>query len=468
MDQRILVRSLAVRTLAPALALLLLTGCTDGGGAGVQGKPGTAGVRDPYFPKLGNGGYDVQHYALTLAYDPDTGRLTGTAAITARATQDLSAFNLDLHGMTVDSATVDGEKASANRAGDELTLRPRRDVGEGKTFRTVVRYSGVPQTITNPDDSREGWLETEDGALAVGEPTGSMAWFPGNHHPSDKATYDITVTVPKGLKAVSNGELKSERTNSEGSVFAWHSPEPMASHLAMLAIGDYRLRTSRTPSGLPVLTAVDPAVAKKSAALLARIPEITEWGTENFGPYPFSSTGAIVVPEGDVGYALETQSRAVFPLDQLDMETLIHELAHQWYGNSVTPASWKDIWLNESFATYAEWIWAEDHENVPAQESFEAAFDDEDNWAFAPADPPTAADVFGAPVYGRGAMVLHKVRQAVGEDVFYEILRGWAETYRHSNASTDDFMAYVEEESGTDLTELWDTWLYGDDKPASP
>jgi aminopeptidase N len=457
---------------APAAALLLLMGCTDGGGAGVQGKPGAAGVRDPYFPKLGNGGYDVQHYDLALDYDPDSGRLKGTAAITARATQDLSAFNLDLHGMTVHSATVDGEKAAANRAGDELTLRPHDDLTQGKIFRAVVRYSGVPRTITNSDESEEGWLRTGDGALAVGQPTGSMTWFPGNHHPSDKATYDITVTVPEGLKAVSNGELKSERTNSESprgasTAFAWHSPEPMASYLATLAIGEYRLKPSRTPSGLSVLTAVDPSVAKNSAALLARIPEITQWGTENFGPYPFSSAGAIVVPTGEVGYALETQTRSVFPLDQFDTETLVHEVAHQWYGNSVTPASWQDMWLNEGFATYAEWMWAEDFEEKPAQESFEAAFDDEDNWAFAPADPPTAADVFEAPVYDRGAMVLHKVRQAVGDDVFYEILRGWAETYRHANASTDDFTAYVEKASGKDLTELWDTWLHGEDKPAT-
>ncbi|MCX4824006.1 M1 family metallopeptidase [Streptomyces sp. NBC_01142] len=458
--------------MAPAAALLLLTGCTDGA-TGVQGKPGAAGVRDPYFPKLGNGGYDVQHYALTLDVDPDTGRLKGTAEITARATQDLSAFNLDLHGMTVDGATVDGEKAAANRAGDELTLRPHRDLDKGRTFRTVVRYSGVPKTITDDDDTEEGWLKTADGALAVGEPTGSMAWFPGNHHPSDKATYDITVTVPKELEAISNGELKSRRTKSEGAkgertTFAWHTGEPMASYLATLAIGDYRVKASRTPAGLPVLTAADPAVAGRSAALLARIPEIMEWGTENFGPYPFSSTGAIVVPDGEVGYALETQNRPVFPEGQFDTETLVHELAHQWYGNSVTPESWKDMWLNEGFATYAEWIWAEDFEDVPAQKSFDKEFAKADNWAFPPADPPTAADISESPVYGRGAMVLHKVRQAVGDDAFYEILQGWAKKNRHANASTDDFTAYVEEKAGKDLTGLWDTWLYGKDKPEQP
>jgi aminopeptidase N len=472
-DQRTRLRILTLRILTPAVALLLLAGCTDGGAA-VHGKPGASGVRDPLFRDLGNGGYDVQHYALTLDYEPETGRLKGTAEITARATQDLSAFNLDLHELTVDSATVDGKKAAANQAGDELTLRPHRDIDKGKTFRTVVRYSGEPRKVINKggdeeDGDVEGWLKTADGTLAVGQPTGSMAWFPSNNHPGDKAAYDITVTVPKPLKAISNGELMSERTTGGRTTFAWKSKEPMASYLVTLAIGAYNVKRSRTPSRLLVLTAVDPAVAGESADLLARIPEIMEWATDNFGPYPFSSIGAIVVPTNEVKYALETQTRPVFPVEQFDVETLVHEIAHQWYGNSVTPESWKDMWLNEGLATYAEWIWAEDFEDTPAQESFEEAFADEDNWAFPPADPPSAAEVSDPPVYGRGAMVIHKIRQAVGEGVFYDIVEGWATAHRYGNASTADFTAYVEEQSGKDLgEEVWDTWLYGTDKPARP
>ncbi|WP_328682515.1 M1 family metallopeptidase [Streptomyces sp. NBC_00322] len=457
-----------VRTLTPAVALLLITGCTDSG-AGVHGKPGSAGVRDPLFRGLGNGGYDVQHYALTLAYDPDTSHLKGTAEITARATQDLSAFNLDLHGLKVDGATVDGKEAAANRAGDELTLRPHRDIDKGKTFRTVVRYSGEPETIVDNDEdkSEEGWLQTEGGALAVGEPSGSMAWFPSNNHPSDKATYDITVTVPKGLRAISNGELMNMDTTGGRTTYAWKSRQPMASYLATLAIGDYKTTPSRTSSGVPVLTAVDPAVGQKYAQLIAQVPEIVEWGELNFGPYPFSSAGVIVVPKDDLGYALETQTKPVIPVNELP-DSLVHEIAHQWFGNSVTPTSWKDMWLNEGFAVYAEWIWQEDFDGTPAKESFAAAFADDRNWAFPPADPPSAAKVSDEPVYNRGAMVLHKIRQAVGEDAFFKIVKGWAAEHRHSNASTDDFTAYVEKKSGKDLTELWDTWLYGKDKPASP
>ncbi|MEU8616331.1 M1 family metallopeptidase [Streptomyces sp. NPDC048623] len=478
-----------VRTGALAVALALLAAaCTSGGsGGGVQGTPGAAGLRDPYFPKLGNGGYDVRHYALTLSYDPASGRLDGRAEITATATQDLSAFNLDLAGLTVRDATVDGAPAAVNRAGDELTLRPREDIDKGAQFRAVVRYSGVPETITDSDGSKEGWLKTADGALALGEPTGSMAWFPGNHHPSDKAAYDITVTVPAGLTALSNGVRTAERKEADGrTTSVWHAAEPMASYLAMLAIGKYDMSTTtalgkteaqgqtrtqgqpQPQAKVPVLTAADPEVAARTAALRARIPEILEWQAENFGPYPFAAAGAVVERDGDVGYALETQTRPVFPASSFVAGTLVHELAHQWYGDSVSPATWQDIWLNEGFATYADWLYQEDFEHVPVQKNFEKAYANADAWAYSPAEPPTSGDLFGTPVYERGAMVLHRIRQEAGDDTFYEILAGWPAKYRHATATTKDFIAYADSMTDADLSGVWDDWLYGDGKPALP
>ncbi|MFF5976742.1 M1 family metallopeptidase [Streptomyces sp. NPDC012769] len=447
---------------------LLAAGCTgSGAGGGVRGTPGAAGLRDPLFPRLGNGGYDVSRYALTLSYDPATGRLDGRAEITAKATKDLSAFNLDLTGLTVRGATVDGAPAAVNRAGSELTLRPREDIDDGDEFRATVTYEGVPETVTDADGSEEGWLKTADGALAVGQPAGSMAWFPGNHHPFDKAAYDITVTVPAGLKAVSNGVLASERKTADGrTTSVWRAAEPMASYLATLAIGRYDTTTTTALGTVPVLTAVDPVVARQTAALRARLPELLEWQTENFGPYPFTATGAIVERDEDLGYALETQTRPVFSAASFDTATLVHELAHQWYGNSVSPATWKDIWLNESFATYAEWLYAEDFEDTPAQENFEKAFANDAAWAFPPAEPPSAEELFATPVYQRGAMVLHRIRQEVGDDTFYEILAGWPAKHRHGTASTEDFTRYVESVAGRDLGGLWDVWLYGEGKPA--
>lgn len=209
------------RTRTGAAALLAVLAVLAGGCAGatgVRGAPGAAGLRDPYFPKLGNGGYDVRHYALSLAYDPDTGRLDGTAEITARATQDLSAFNLDLSGLAVGAARVDGAPAAHNRAGNELTVRPREEIRKGAEFRATVTYAGVPERITDADGSEEGWLRDADGGVvAVGEPAGSATWFPGNHHPSDKAAYDISLTVPAGTDAFSNGVRTSGARSRTGA-----------------------------------------------------------------------------------------------------------------------------------------------------------------------------------------------------------------------------------------------------------
>ncbi|MGW8357445.1 M1 family metallopeptidase [Streptomyces wedmorensis] len=472
---------------AALVALALLAGGCTGATGGVRGTPGAAGLRDPYFPKLGNGGYDVGRYALSLAYDPGTGRIDGTAEITARATQDLSAFNLDLAGLTVSGATVDGARAAYNRAGDELTLRPHDEIPKGAEFRATVTYAGVPEPITDEDGSAEGWLRTAGGAVAVGEPEGSKTWFPGNHHPSDKAAYDITLTVPAGLDAFSNGVRTERRTAADGRVTTvWHTSEPMASYLATVAIGRYETGTataagraadagsgtgsgSGTDSGsVPVLTAVEASVTADTAALRAEIPVILERQADRFGPYPFSAAGAIVVKDGPLGYALETQTRPVFPAASFDRTTLVHELAHQWYGNSVTPATWRDLWLNEGFATYAEWLYTEEYEDVPARTHFERAFAQDANWAFPPAAPPGPGNLFDPPVYQRGAMVLHKLRETVGDPVFDEILRGWPAKYRHANASTGDFTAYAESVAGKDLDGLWDVWLYGDGKPDRP
>jgi aminopeptidase N len=452
---------------AAVLLALALSACTS---SGVQGTPGGSGVRDPYFPKAGNGGYDVAHYALRLSYDPDAEHLSGTAVVTARATQDLSAFDLDLKGLDVEEVMVEGDKARWNRTGQELTVRPGDELGEGETFEVRVRYSGTPQTITDPDGSEEGWLPTESGAVGLGEPTGSMAWFPGNHHPSDKATYDIAVTVPEGLQAVSNGELTGETTSEGRTTFTWRTAEPMASYVATLAVGDYDIRRS-TAGDLPVYTALAPGQAKASAKVLARLPEVMEWAEYNFGPYPFSSTGAIVGGEDDAEYALETQNRPFFP-GAPDTGLLVHELAHQWFGDSVTPRTWRDMWLNEGFATYAEWLWEEDEGGDSAQETFDALYDHgedrfEDLWSFPPAKPTGAAHISDeGPIYQRAAMVVHKIRQTVGDDAFYDIVQGWTAAHRHGNADTEDFTAYVEKQApDEDFDGIWAQWLYGEGKP---
>ncbi|MFE9772976.1 M1 family metallopeptidase [Streptomyces sp. NPDC005931] len=451
------------------------TGSMSGDGAAGASKPGAAGVGDRLFPALGNGGYDVTHYGLSLDYVPETNRLRGTAVITARATQDLSRFNLDLAGLQVRLVTVQGEKAPYAREKDELLVTPAKPVDDGDVFRTVVTYDGTPRTIEDDDGSLEGWIETDDGSTALGQPAGSMTWFPGNHHPSDKATYDITVTVPEDedgnpYDVVANGELTGEADKGGKTTRHWRTREPMAGYLAHVSVGYFEVDKGWTADGLPVYIATDPDESASAAHVEALVPEIVGWASERFGPYPFSSTGAVVDHLPGLGYALETQTKPYFE-EAPDESLLVHELAHQWFGNSVTPRRWKDIWLSEGMATYAEWLWEEERGGRNTEEIFEDFYggtdpESEGIWAFPPADPPDAAHVSDPPVYGRGAMVLHKVREAVGDEIFFGILRTWTRQHRHGNADTGQFVALCEARSGKNLKQLFDVWLFDEKKPS--
>ena len=165
--------------------------------------PGAAGHGDPYFPLAGNGGYDAQHYDLRLAYDPASGVLSGSTVMAAHATQNLSRFDLDLAGLTVRSVTVDGRTARFRRSGQELVVTPPSGIRSGCSFSVAVRYDGVPRALIDNDGSSEGFIRTRDGAFVVGEPVGSMSWFPSDNTPSDKATYDLRMTVPKRISPFS-------------------------------------------------------------------------------------------------------------------------------------------------------------------------------------------------------------------------------------------------------------------------
>jgi hypothetical protein len=253
-------RAVRARRVSAAAVLLFaaaaLPGPASAADAGGGFRPGEPGLNDPYFPLDGNGGYDVEHYLLDLAYDPATDVLGGTATITARATQDLSAFNLDLDGLTVRSVTVDNGGAAWSRDGGELTVTPKRGVPKGHRFTTAVKYDGVPEAVTDQFGT-SGFLHTDDGALVVGEPHVAATWFPVNDHPLDKASYTFRITVPEGLEVVANGRLQSRRTHDGKTTWAWRAAEPMASYLATASVGNFRFDPSRD-GRIRILDALDP------------------------------------------------------------------------------------------------------------------------------------------------------------------------------------------------------------------
>ncbi|MGW1797672.1 M1 family metallopeptidase [Streptomyces sp. NPDC001984] len=460
---RTVLRREAVLATVPVTLAALLAAAAPA----TAGTIGSAGAGDPYFPLSGNGGYHVSHYGLTLRYDPAGRHLDGTAVLTARATQRLTRFDLDLMGLEVTGVTVDRTAAAHRRDGQELVVTPHRALQKGQEFRITVTYRGTPKPVTDPDGSPDGWIPTDDGAFVAGQPQGAMTWFPANNHPLDKSSYDFTITVPKGRTAVANGLLVGQHTANGRTTFQWRQSEPMAAYLATATVGKFDVERYTTRDGIQVYNAVDPREASAAAAVLKKLPSVLEWESKLFGPYPFRAAGSIVDRAPNVGYALETQSRPVYD-SAPHLSTLVHESAHQWFGDSVALTTWKDIWLNEGFANYTEWLYSEQHGGDSAQKTFDALYArpaSDDLWQYPPGDPGSGANLFGTSVYDRGAMALHELRKAVGDPAFFRIVRAWAAAHQGGHGTTAQFTSLAERESGKNLDTLFHTWLFQRGKP---
>lgn len=673
----------AVLAITPALAA---TAAPASAPAASKPSPGAPGIGDPYFPLSGNGGYDVKHYGLNIDYVPATDVLTGHAIITAKATQNLSRFDLDLHGLTVKSITVNGRKATWKRTGDELVVTPAAALRSGLPFFTTVSYTGVPEIYEDSVLGDAGFYNTDDGTLVAGQPFVAASWFPSNDHPADKALYSVRITVPKGVEALSNGNLLRHGRIGSKDEWIWNVDEPMASYLATATIGQFDI-DERDADGIHYLDAVDPdlftptitprtgasfaysqkaddgykrlsrsfdvpatggsltfwmdravedgwdftfveaapagsddwttlpeesgitttdagnsgcadllaqhpflghylgddgsgdaclptgstgtwsaatgsgsgwepwtidlsayagqtidlAIASVSdyafqldgvaiddvtgpggqgstsfeadadpldgwtvpgapagspgntndwiatsdgpppigaqvTSSLGREPEIISFLQQQFGPYPFDEAGGIVDDFSGLGFALENQTRPIYDKafftgtpEQGD-GVVVHELAHQWFGDDVALKRWSDIWLNEGFATYAEWLWAEHEGYADPQAYFDDLYSapaDDPFWQLTIGDPG-ADDIFDGAVYDRGAMTLQALRLTVGDEAFFDIVQTWAHKKSGGNGTTTQFIALAESISGADLGDFFDDWLFTGEKPVAP
>ena len=472
-----------VRRLSVALAIVgsALAFAPPGGSAaaprdpvarcGVGETAGTLGVGDPYFPRYGNGGYDVQHYDLRIRYGPGTNQLRGVARIAAFATQDLTCFSLDLVGLTVRAITVNGQPASWSRTDHELMITPATPVTPGADLQVEVTYDGFPRSfVIESLGAVSGFIRTADGAIVAGEPEAATAWFPVNDHPTDRASYTFRITVPTGSQVVANGVRESRETHGAWTTHVWQAEDPMASYLATFGVGEWRMRFRETASGVPVIDAIDPDVLPLVRRSLRREPEILTFLESAFGPYPFGSAGAIVPDTRRLRFALETQTRPVYARSFFPGgdSVIVHELAHQWFGDLVAVHRWRDVWLNEGFATYAEWLWSEHEGSATPQQIFKAVWKSIEGgspfWWVVIGDPGVE-DLFDGAVYIRGAMTLQALRNEVGDDAFWAIVHAWTQTNAFGTGTTEEFVALAEQVSGRDLGDLFDLWLFTPSRP---
>jgi aminopeptidase N len=433
-------------------------------------RAGAPGLGDSYFPGLGNGGYDVDRYVLDLEWDPDAERLQGTATVEAVATHGLLSFNLDLQGMEIEEITVDGLAADFSRAGDELTITPSRTIVSGAPFVASITYGGTPAQVPVLGTPFTGWITDGDIVFVAGEPTGSKGWHPVNDHPLDRARFRIEMTVPSPLVVAANGSLVEERAEPDGrTTWIYETRDAQAPYLTTLGIGDLVRVDEGLAAGVPIRNYFDRDVLDE-AHRFSETPEIMAVFVDLFGPYPFEAYGVLLF-DTDSAAALEAQTLSVFPGLRIALDWVIaHELAHQWFGNYVAVADWRDIWLNEGFATYAVQLYFEASDPSYDIDTAMAALGARGGQSLIrplPGDP-SGDSLFATSVYDRGALTLHALRRTVGDDAFFEILKTYVATFGGKNVVTKDFAGVAESISGADLGPFFDRWLYREPLPELP
>jgi len=427
-----------------------------------------SGAGDPYFPEDGNAGIDVQAYKIADAYDFDSGELSGRTTLTVRATAALRVFDLDLlqpvSAMTVD----DVDAAFAMPDAHELRITLLHRIAAGDTFTVTVDYAGYPGRICWRGEC--DWLANAGEVATMSEPHMAAWWFAANDTPADAAMMDISITVPAGKTVIANGRQVSRTVDGALATTRWVARDPMAPYLAYFTAGDYTVDHG-TSHGLPWLVAVSdqlpPAVRARSLRLMRKTPAITRWLQKRLGRYPFETVGGVTLALNP-GFALENQTRPTYPVLSVERTaTVVHELSHQWFGDSVRLRRWRDVWLNEGFATFMEWYWAEQHGGPSVRERLRS-----DYALLAPAfwstrvDAPGAAHLWTRQVYQRGAYTLEALRNRVGERTFWRILRGWASSRAGRTATTAEFERYAARVSGQSLGGFFKAWLDTPSRPA--
>ncbi|MEU4242024.1 M1 family metallopeptidase [Actinoplanes sp. NPDC026619] len=433
-------------------------------------KGTSAPVKDPLYPAHGNAELDVLHYDLKLSWVPSTKILTGEATLQIRPAADAASINLDFKPYTLDKVTVDDTAVPDAKVTAERLVVPAA-VTKDKPVTLTVGYHGKPATTPMPshrgDAEPLGLTITKEGGLfTMQEPFGAYTWYPANDQPSDKALYDIAVTVPAGWSAIAAGTPAAQ----EGNTFSYHSADPMASYLQTLAVGKYKKATAKGPRGIPLTYWYRDKTDAKMLVSLKKSPKFLTFLEKRFGPYPFPSGGIVLVdsPSGMETQQMITMGREVKKFDAAFFEEdLLHEYAHQWFGDAVTPSDWNDLWLNEGWAMYAQFLWEKDlyHLTGKQLEDYLRKYDAQYRKKLGPPAHPKAANFAESNVYICPAAMLKELNDALGDAKFFALAKAWVQTQKGTQQDRASFTAFVNKQTGRDFTKLINAWLDGKTTP---
>ncbi|AWW37195.1 zinc metalloprotease [Streptomyces sp. AS58] len=466
-------RSVKAALLASAVSVCLVAATTP---------PTPLGVGDRLFPHLGNPGYDVTSYDLSFTYSGTNDKpLQAITRIDARATVPLERINLDFARGAVASVEVDGEPASFVAADEDLVVTPAKPLPRGQRTQITVRHTSDPVPVKGREG---GWLRTADGLAMANQADAAHLVFPSNDHPSDKAQFTFRVTAPKGYTAVANGLATAVEQTGDTVRWTYRTVHPMATELAQVSIGRSTVLHRTGPHGLPLRDVVPTRDRAALEPWLKKTPAQITWMENKLGAYPLETYG-LLVADASTGFELETQTLSLFekglftdpafPEWYVDA-IMVHELAHQWFGNSVSPRTWSDLWLNEGHATWYEALYAQEKSNKSLESRMRAAYGSSDRWR-ASGGPPGApkapeADsrlgIFRPNVYDGAALVLYALRQEIGSEAFERLERSWVSTHKDDTATTTQFVTLASRTAGRDLTGFFADWLYGEKTPSMP
>ncbi|MDQ1035770.1 aminopeptidase N [Streptomyces sp. V3I8] len=444
--------------------------------------PSPLGIGDRLFPHLGNPGYDVTAYDLAFTYSGgNTEPLPAVTVIDARTTGWLETLNLDHSHGTVRSVEIDGDPVEFRNAGEDLVVTLAEPLPPGVPMRITVRHDSDP---VSTEDQQSGWVRTEDGLVMANQADAAHRVFPGNDHPSDKAMFTFRITVPDGYTAVANGLPTGETRRAAGTTWTYRTEHPMATELAQVSVGRSSVLRRTGPGGLPVRDVVPAKDRERLRPWLEKTPGQLAWMQEKVGAYPFETYG-LLIAEARTGFELETQTLSLFERElftrseypQWYVESImVHELAHQWFGDSVSPRTWSDLWLNEGHATWYEALYAEEKADRPVEARMKAAYRASDTWRRAggppaapkEAEPGEKLSIFRPNVYDGSALVLYALREEIGRPAFERLQRAWVRVHRDGVAGTADFTRLASSIAGRDLDGFFQAWLYGEKTPPMP